>query len=125
MDGAQEGGPEQVAKLLPYREIKMKYVLVALFMLIVLPVKAQTVTIPIQCGSSQQVLETVKQRYQEELLFLSEGIAAGNKGVLYNSLWVNYETKTWSFIVINKKDETACLFASGKNFNFFEPGESI
>ena len=80
---------------------------------------------PIQCGSSQEVLEIVKQKYQEELLFLSEGIAAGNKSPLYNSLWVNYETKTWSFIVINKKDQTACLFASGKVFQFFEPGESI
>ena len=125
MDGAQEGGPEQVAKLLPLWEREMKYVLVALFMLIVLPVKAETLSIPVQCSSTEEVLKIVKQRYQEELLFLSEGISAGTKGALYNSLWVNYETKTWSFIVVNKENKTACLFASGKNFNFFEPGESI
>lgn len=102
----------------------MKYVL-ALFLFIALPVKAETIDIPVQCGNTQDVLEIVKKKYQEELIFLSEGTSAGNKGALYNSLWVNYETQSWSFIVVNKKNDTACLFASGEKFQFFEPGESI
>jgi len=112
-------------KLLPRREIKMKYIVLALFLLIVLPVKAKTYEIPVQCGPTQDVLNIVKNKYNEELVFLSEGISQGNSSPLYNSLWVNTETQTWSFLVVNKDNNTTCVFTSGQNFQFFEPGESI
>ena len=56
---------------------------------------------------------------------MSEGIAVSNGSKLYNSLWINHETQSWSFVVVNKDAESACVFASGKGFQFFEPGESI
>ena len=102
----------------------MKYLL-ALFMLIALPVKAVELDIPVTCGPSEQFLEVIRSEYGEELVWMSEGIAVSNGSKLYNSLWINHKTKSWSFIVVNKDAESACVFASGKGFQFFEPGESI
>lgn len=103
----------------------MKYVAMALFLLIALPVKAETIKIPVMCGPTQDYLEVIRDEYREEMVWMSEGKAQNGSGVLYNSLWVNMKTQTWSFLVTNKKNETTCVFASGKTFAFFEPGESI
>ena len=124
MDGAQEGGPEQVAKLLPLREREMKYIALA-FLLITLPVKAKELEIPVICEKTERVLSIIKEEYGEELIFLSEGTAQSNKSPLYHSLWVNTKTLTWSFLVVNKDAGTTCVFASGQPFQFYEPGESI
>ena len=102
----------------------MKYAL-ALLMLIALPVKAVELNIPVTCGPSEQYLEVIREEYGEELIWMSEGIAVSNGSKLYNSLWVNHKTQTWSFVVVNKATQTACVFTSGEGFQFFEPGESI
>ncbi len=102
----------------------MKYLL-AMFLLIASPAKAEVYDVPVDCAKTEIVLDFIKQEYNEELIFLSEGIAEGNDSLLYSSLWINTETQSWSFIVVNKDNDIACVFAAGKTFQFYEPGQRI
>ena len=102
----------------------MKYIL-ALLVLIAIPVKAETINIPAQCGPTQDYLDVIQGEYNEQPVFISKGQAQAGGGKLYQMLMVNKETLTWTFMVINEKNGTTCAFASGKGFQFYEPGESI
>ena len=94
----------------------MKYIL-ALLMLIATPVKAlDIVQVPAQCGPLQEILETLSQEYQEQPIWLGQGISNGTGKVLVAALWTNMQTQSWSFMIADNETKTACLYASGKTF---------
>ena len=71
-------------------------------------------TIPIYCGPSENILNGIKSKFSEEVMFMAaDKNQAGHD--IFHSLWLNYESNTWSFIVINKQLEKACIMASGIN----------
>ena len=102
----------------------MKYIALA-FLLVALPIKAEVLEVPVMCESTDKVLTVVKEEYGEELIFMSEGVAQGNQSPLYSSLWVNPQSRSWSFLVVNKDSGVTCIFAGGKTFQIYELGESI
>lgn len=75
-------------------------------------------TIPIQCANTEQLLDGIKSRYGEEVIFM-----APSKNVegddLFHSFWLNPKTLTWTFIVVNKQKGTSCVLASGDNAKLF------
>ena len=85
---------------------------------------ALELSLPIFCGPSENLLEGLRDRYNEEIVFMAP--SANEVGdELYHSLWINADTKTWSFLVVNKQKETTCVIASGDNLNMFFPGKTI
>jgi hypothetical protein len=109
----------------------MKY-LIAIFMLLSTTavsaehngIQPNEKELPIFCGDTDHLLEGIKEKYDEEIVMISIGEnAAGHK--LSHSLWINYNTKTWSFIVVNKELRETCVIASGENFNMFFPAKGI
>ncbi|MEK9695667.1 MAG: hypothetical protein VW270_07860 [Candidatus Poseidoniales archaeon] len=80
--------------------------------------------LPIFCGDTDHLLEGIKEKYDEEIVMLAVGEnSIGHK--LSHSLWINYGTKTWSFMVVNKDLGETCVMASGDNFNMFFPSKGI
>jgi hypothetical protein len=76
--------------------------------------------LPIMCGDTSNLIEGLEEKYDEEVVFMAGGKnQTGDE--LYHSLWINYGTKTWSFIVVNKQKNTTCVIASGDNFTMFFP----
>lgn len=76
--------------------------------------------LPMMCGDSTNLLNGLKEKYEEEIVFLTTGI--NNVGdELFHSLWINNETRTWSFVVLNKQKSLLCVIASGDKFNLFTP----
>lgn len=69
-------------------------------------------TLPILCGPTENLLKGLKRQYDEEIIFMapSQNQVGDN---LFHSLWINTETTTWSFIVVNKKRNTTCIISSG------------
>jgi hypothetical protein len=83
-------------------------------------VKPYEVQLPIMCGDTSNLIEGLEEKYDEEVVFMAGG--KNNTGdELYHSLWINYGTKTWSFIVVNKQRNTTCVISSGDNFTMFFP----
>jgi len=87
-------------------------------------IQPDTKELPIFCGDTEHLLEGLKQKYDEEIVFMSVGYNQQGHD-LTHSLWINYNTKTWSFIVVNKQVKTTCIIASGDNLNMLFPGKGI
>lgn len=98
--------------------------LTLLFLCISMPLQAQVVQLPVQCGPMRDQIEILKEKYQEKLVWMSQG-QSSDGGLLYSTLWINNNTQTWTFMVINKDLAESCIFASGRNFEFYQIGESI
>lgn len=79
--------------------------------------------IPVMCGDTEHLLEGLRERYGEEMIFIAVSKNAVGHD-LSHSLWINYQTKTWTFIVVNKQAKTTCIHASGDNLNIFFPGNT-
>ena len=76
--------------------------------------------LPIECGLTTNLLEGIKERYEEEVVMMSAGkTATGDE--LFHSLWINYGTKTWTFLAVNKDKGVTCVIASGDNLVMFFP----
>lgn len=71
--------------------------------------------IPILCGKSQNMLGGLRERYNEEIMFLAPSTNEIGDN-LFHSLWINTETTTWSFIVVNKEKDITCIISSGDQF---------
>lgn len=96
-------------------------------MMLATPVAAQdeqvdgyTVNVPINCTSNaRDMLDIIKKRFGEDIVFLGQSETPDNKE-LYTSLWVNPETKTWSFVVVHKELGHGCIVGSGDPYQLFE-----
>lgn len=101
----------------------MRFILLLLLVLSV-PVQAEVqpyeTRLPIMCGDTDNLIDGLKKEYDEEIVFMAGGYnQQGHE--LYHSLWINYGTKTWSFMVVNKEKDTTCVISSGDNFTMFFP----
>lgn len=98
-------------------------ILVILMLLWTAAVNAEEqLDLPIACYPIQPFLDTFKEYYGEELVFLSESANPVGEQ-LFHQMWMNPETQTWTFMVSNKPRETICIISSGEGFvDFSELG---
>jgi len=76
--------------------------------------------LPIMCGDAENILKGLREKYGEEIIFMAPGVnSQGHK--LFHSLWINPETTSWSFVVVNKDREALCVISSGDNYQTFGP----
>lgn len=103
--------------------------IIALLAILIVPVSNAEVQphelqLPMTCGDSTNIVKGLREKYGEEITMMSQGVnSIGDQ--LYHSLWINSETKTWTFVVVNKQKKTLCVMASGDNFTLFFPDNSI
>lgn len=103
----------------------MRFVLTILFSVLIstqanAEVESFETRLPITCGDTTNLIEGLKGAYGEEVLVMAaDKTPDGND--LFHSLWVNYSTKTWTFIAVNKQKGVTCVIASGNNLNVFFP----
>lgn len=71
--------------------------------------------IPVLCGDAQNIVDGLNEKYDEEITFMSPSQNEVGDD-LFHSLWVNNQTQTWSFIVLNKQKSVVCVLASGQGF---------
>lgn len=87
-------------------------------------VEPYEVQLPITCGSTDNLVEGLREYYKEEIVMMAGSKnAAGHE--LYHSLWINAGTGTWSFVVVNKNAGITCVIATGENVNMFFPGSGV
>ena len=88
--------------------------------LLLAAVAAFELQLPIVCGPTDNILNGLRNKFQEEIIFMSPSQnETGDE--LFHSLWVNPDTQTWSFVVVNKPKKTTCVIASGDKFQLFGP----
>jgi hypothetical protein len=77
-----------------------------------LPDPLKEIKIPILCGPTPNMLQGLRDRFSEEIIFMapSQNVAGDN---LTHSLWINMDSTTWSFVVVNKERNTTCIISSG------------
>ena len=78
------------------------------------------ILLPLSCFPLELFLSSISEKYKENLVFISES-KNDIKEPLFHQLWVNNDTQTWTFLVVNPPRKTACLIASGKGFNNWGP----
>jgi len=92
-------------------------ILIMTLLLMATSVKAnelQELQLPMMCGPSDNLLEGLRERYEEEIVFMAP--SENKQGQqLTHSLWINFETTTWSFVAVNRDLEMLCIIASGDN----------
>ena len=88
--------------------------------LLLAAVAAFELQLPIMCGPTENLLTGLRERYQEQMLFMSPSKNAIDED-LTHSFWLNPDTQTWSFIVTNKQKKQTCVIASGDKFQLFPP----
>ena len=101
----------------------MKYI-IALLMALSIPAHAEIqpfeTALPIMCGDSKNLLRGLRDRYNEELVFITESETVEGD-LLSHSLWINAKTSTWSFIATNKEKGVTCVISSGDTFSLMYP----
>jgi|SaaInl59LU_5_DNA_1037362.scaffolds.fasta_scaffold00265_24 hypothetical protein len=78
--------------------------------------RVSTMQLPIFCGKTDDIVENLKNKYDEEIIFVAPSETSTGEG-LFHSLWINYDTLTWTFIVVNKTRGTTCVITSGDKFS--------
>ena len=76
--------------------------------------------LPIMCGPTDNMIQGIKDRYGERMIFLSPSENELGEELMH-SLWVNPQTESWSFIVENKPKDTTCVISSGDKFGILPP----
>ena len=71
--------------------------------------------IPLDCYPIQPFLKNFKEKYKEQLVFMSESVN-GLGDSLFHQMWMNSDSQTWTFLVSNKKRDMICVIASGQGF---------
>ena len=105
----------------------MRFIL-ALLLVLSVPTQAEVqpfeTQLPMICGDTQNLLQGLREDYEEEIVMMAEGY--NHKGdELYHSLWINVGSQTWTFVVVNKPAKTTCVIASGDKFQMFFPSNGI
>lgn len=76
--------------------------------------------LPITCGPTENFIHNLKNKYGEEMIMMA-GSLNENGETLYHSLWLNPETRTWTFVVANVERKTSCVLGSGDGINIVYP----
>jgi hypothetical protein len=77
-----------------------------------LPPGMKEMDIPILCGPTQNMLQGLRNRFNEEIVFMAPSQNAIGHN-LTHSLWINMDSTTWSFVVVNKEKNVTCIISSG------------
>jgi hypothetical protein len=72
------------------------------------------VELTMQCGPANTMLGNLKRKYSEIPFFAAPSLNEYDHNLVH-SLLINSETKTWTFLVINKQADKLCIIASGDN----------
>ena len=74
--------------------------------------------LPMVCGDTKNLLAGLKREFAEEIIWMAAGTnVKGDE--LFHSLWVS-TGGTWTFLVVNRENQTTCVLASGDNYQNFE-----
>ena len=68
---------------------------------------------PMFCTSQEPFLSELGDKFGESLVFSSLATNAFGE-TLKHQLWMNPESETWSFLVLNDERDTLCILASGE-----------
>jgi len=92
--------------------------------LLLAAVTAFELQLPIMCGPAENLLNGLRERFDEEIVFMAP--SQNEQGHdLFHSLWINTDTTTWTFVVTNKQKETVCVISSGDNMQMFSSSKTI
>ena len=67
-------------------------------------------TATVLCGASAEIDAVLTDKYGERKVEFGIAGAQGNAAAI---LWVNEDAPTWSFVIYNPVNGTACIFAAG------------
>lgn len=75
---------------------------------------------PVICGNATNLSQGLAERFSETKMFQANSKNEKDES-LTHSFWLNFETKTWTFIVTNNDKEITCIIASGDKFEMATP----
>jgi hypothetical protein len=94
----------------------MKSIIAAL-MMFPLAAFSQSYQIPIDCGDEQQMREMLRV-YKEipafQMTTIRESVTTSRPMKIHTTLYVNYETKSWTLVEYFPGDKTYCVISSGE-----------
>lgn len=76
---------------------------------------------PMLCGDTEHILQGLEERFSEEVTMLAPSKNEVGHDLVH-SLWINVDTNTWTFTVMNMQLGVSCVLASGDNLKMFFPG---
>ena len=94
----------------------MKY-LVAALMMLPLAAFSQSYQIPIECGDEsafREMLRVYKEVPAFQMATIRENATTGRPTRIDTTLYVNFETKTWTLVEYFPGDKTYCVISSGE-----------
>ncbi len=95
----------------------MKY-LVAALMMLPLAAFSQNYQVPVDCGDEEAMVEMLKV-YKEVPAFqmstIRESPITGKPLKIHTTLYVNFETKSWTLVEYFPGDKTYCVISSGED----------
>jgi hypothetical protein len=95
----------------------MKSIFAALAM-IPMTAFSQSYQIPIECGNEgnfKEMLRVYKEVPAFEMATIRENPTTGNPMKIKTTLYVNFETKSWTLVEYFPGDKTYCISASGED----------
>ena len=103
----------------------MKSVIAAL-MMFPLAAFSQSYQLPIECGNENQMREMLKE-FKEvpafQMATIRESVTTSNPMRIHTTLYVNFETKTWTLVEYFPGDKTYCVISSGEDIKPVSSGK--
>jgi len=103
----------------------MKSVIAAL-MMFPLAAFSQSYQLPIECGNENQMREMLKE-FKEvpafQMATIRESVTTSNPMRIHTTLYVNFETKTWTLVEYFPGDKTYCIISSGEDIKPVNSGK--
>jgi hypothetical protein len=97
------------------KETKMVKYLLGAMMLVSAYLPSTIFAQQLQCGEPKEVIEELKEKFNEEPIFVMKNFQQSNI-----VLFINKQTKDWTLIAFNSEGTIACLVSAGTNFTLLE-----
>lgn len=104
----------------------MKSIIAALAM-IPMTAFSQSYQIPIECGNEdnlKEMLRVYKEVPSFQMSTLRESPATGKPIKIHTTLYINFETKSWTLVEYFPGDKTYCVISSGEEIRPANSGKS-
>lgn len=92
-------------------------ILIAALAMIPMTAFSQSYQLPIECGNEDNLKEMLRV-YKEvpafEMSTIRQSAATGNPMKIHTTLYINFETKSWTLIEYFPGDKTYCVISSGE-----------
>jgi hypothetical protein len=92
--------------------------LIAALMMFPLAAFSQSYQLPIECGNENEMREMLKE-FKEvpafQMTTLRENVNTSNPMKIHTTLYVNFQTKTWTLVEYFPGDKTHCIISSGED----------